>query len=83
MNSRGTPWRALAVIYCLHSFIRKDWIPTHPISVSLSVTIASSVVIVLLVLLEFNAFMSLDVQEELFVDTTRNHKLQVKIEFPN
>lgn len=46
-------------------------------------TIASSVVIVLLVLLEFNAFMSLDVQEELFVDTTRNHKLQVKIEFPN
>lgn len=39
-------------------------------------TIASSLVIVVLVILEFNAYMTLDVNEELFVDTTRNHKLQ-------
>lgn len=46
----------------------------------LAVTIASSLVIVLLVMLEFNAYMTLEVNEELFVDTTRNHKLQINLD---
>lgn len=44
------------------------------------VTIASTLVITLLVVLEFNAYLSLDVNEELFVDTTRNHKLQINLD---
>lgn len=36
--------------------------------------------IVVLVLLEFNAFVTLEVNEELFVDTTRNHKLQINLD---
>lgn len=34
----------------------------------------------LLVVLEFNAYMTLEVTEELFVDTTRNHKLQINLD---
>lgn len=46
----------------------------------LPVTIASSLVILLLVILEFNAYSTLDVNEELFVDTTRNHKLKINLD---
>ena len=36
--------------------------------------------IVILVILEFNAYMTLEINEELFVDTTRNHKLQINLD---
>lgn len=45
-----------------------------------AVTIASSLVICLLILFEVNAYWTLDVSEELFVDTTRNHKLQINLD---
>lgn len=43
-------------------------------------TILSSIVIVALVLLEFNAYVALEVNEELFVDTMRNQKLQINLD---
>lgn len=52
----------------------------HHTFLPISVTIVSSVIIVILVILEFNAFMALEVNEELFVDTTRNHKLQINLD---
>lgn len=44
------------------------------------VTIISSVLIGVLILLEVNAFLTPNISEELFVDTTRSHKLQINVD---
>lgn len=48
---------------------------------AIPVTLISSIVIVTLVIGEINAYLSPNVSEELFVDTTRGHKLKINLDF--
>lgn len=45
------------------------------------VTICATVVMGFLILSELNAYLTPNVTEELFVDTTRNHKLKINLDF--
>ena len=45
-----------------------------------AVTIVSSIIMFLLILSEFNSYLSQNISEELFVDTTRSHKLKINLD---
>lgn len=45
-----------------------------------TVTLISTVIMVWLLVYEFNAFLTPNISEELFVDTTRGHKLRINLE---
>lgn len=44
------------------------------------VTVVSSIIIVVLIVSEFTAYWSIHISEELFVDTTRSHKLKINLD---
>ncbi|XP_059608616.1 endoplasmic reticulum-Golgi intermediate compartment protein 3 [Phlebotomus argentipes] len=44
------------------------------------VTILSSVIICVLIVMEVNAYLTPNISEELYVDTTRSHKLQINLD---
>lgn len=44
------------------------------------VTVISSIIIVVLIVSEFTAYWSIHISEELFVDTTRSHKLKINLD---
>ena len=45
-----------------------------------AVTLITSIIMVWLVVSEFHLYLTPNVSEELFVDTTRSHKLQINLE---
>lgn len=45
-----------------------------------AVTLISTVIMVWLLIHEFNAYITPNISEELFVDTTRGHKLKINLE---
>ena len=45
-----------------------------------AVTLISSIIMVWLLVFEFYAYLTPDITEELFVDTTRSHKLKINLE---
>lgn len=45
-----------------------------------AVTLISSVIMIWLLVFEFHAYLTPIVSEELFVDTTRSHKLKINLE---
>ncbi|GAB0096067.1 hypothetical protein DMENIID0001_115210 [Sergentomyia squamirostris] len=44
------------------------------------ITILSTIIICVLILLEVNTYLTPNISEELFVDTTRSHKLQINVD---
>lgn len=53
---------------------------TKFIYVFFPVTVISSIIIVVLIVSEFTAYWSIHISEELFVDTTRSHKLKINLD---
>lgn len=45
-----------------------------------AVTLISTIIMVWLLVYEFNAYITPTISEELFVDTTRSHKLKINLE---